>query len=247
MEKSTNTTISRIKSAMRDQRLTQAELLKRAAIYCDELHIRMNKSDLSQFLSGKVNPGYAKVLALSRALGVNERWLLGEADDPTPVLQMTEQSDDDGMNTGARIKARRQELGLSVDELASKIGKNRATVYRYENGEVENVPWGAIEALSEALKTTPVDLIGWPNEMDDRAPGDTATADTAKRGEDNTESAFRLQRYKVPDFSPKSTMIRLSPEDYHYLTVLSVATGMKKQQVLHEMVQFCKNRCVIED
>lgn len=33
------------------------------------------------------------------------------------------------MNTGARIKARRQELGLSVDELADKLGKNRATIY----------------------------------------------------------------------------------------------------------------------
>lgn len=33
------------------------------------------------------------------------------------------------MTTGDRIKQRRLELGLSVDEIATKLGKNRATVY----------------------------------------------------------------------------------------------------------------------
>ena len=39
------------------------------------------------------------------------------------------------MNTGDRIKQRRIALGLTVDELAEKIGKSRATIYRYENGD----------------------------------------------------------------------------------------------------------------
>ncbi len=34
------------------------------------------------------------------------------------------------MSVGERIKQRRQELGLSVDEVAQKLGKNRATIYR---------------------------------------------------------------------------------------------------------------------
>lgn len=34
------------------------------------------------------------------------------------------------MNVGERIKERRQYLGMSVDELADKLGKNRATIYR---------------------------------------------------------------------------------------------------------------------
>ena len=44
------------------------------------------------------------------------------------------------MNTGDRIKQRRIELVLSVDDLAEKIGKSRATIYRYENGDIENMP-----------------------------------------------------------------------------------------------------------
>ena len=44
------------------------------------------------------------------------------------------------MDVGARIKQRRIELKISADELADKIGKSRATVYRYENGDIENMP-----------------------------------------------------------------------------------------------------------
>lgn len=65
------------------------------------------------------------------------------------------------MNTGDRIKQRRIELGLSVDDLAEKIGKSRATIYRYENGDIENMPIPILEPLAKALDTTPADLMGW--------------------------------------------------------------------------------------
>ena len=44
------------------------------------------------------------------------------------------------MTIGERIKLRRQELELSVDDIAKKLDKNRATVYRYESAEIENLP-----------------------------------------------------------------------------------------------------------
>lgn len=59
------------------------------------------------------------------------------------------------MSLGKRIKERRIELGLSVDEVAEKLNKNRATVYRYENDEIENLPITVLEPLSNILKTTP--------------------------------------------------------------------------------------------
>ncbi len=40
------------------------------------------------------------------------------------------------MNVGQRIKQRRIDLGIDAEELALKIGKSRATVYRYENGDI---------------------------------------------------------------------------------------------------------------
>lgn len=66
--------------------------------------------------------------------------------------------------TGKRIHDRRITLGLSVDELAAKIGKNRATIYRYENEEIENVPVAIISSIASALDTSPAYLMGWRDE-----------------------------------------------------------------------------------
>lgn len=68
------------------------------------------------------------------------------------------------MNIGERIKKRRKELNLSVDDVANKLNKNRATVYRYESNEIENLPLNILEPLAKVLKTTPAALMGWQNE-----------------------------------------------------------------------------------
>ena len=65
------------------------------------------------------------------------------------------------MTIGTIIKNRRIEIGLSVDELANLIGKNRATIYRYESAEIEKLPINVLEPLAKALRTTPAELMGW--------------------------------------------------------------------------------------
>jgi len=67
----------------------------------------------------------------------------------------------DTSSIGKRIHDRRIELGYSVESLAEKLGKNRATVYRYESDAIENFPVSVIAPLAEALKTTPAYLMGW--------------------------------------------------------------------------------------
>ena len=62
---------------------------------------------------------------------------------------------------GNRIKLRRKQLGLSADSLAKKLGKNRATIYRYESDEIENLPLNILEPLARALGVSPAYLMGW--------------------------------------------------------------------------------------
>ena len=62
---------------------------------------------------------------------------------------------------GDRIRLRRKELGLSVDDIADALGIHRSTVYRYESDEVEKLPISALEPLSHVLKTTPAKLLGF--------------------------------------------------------------------------------------
>lgn len=71
------------------------------------------------------------------------------------------------MTTGKRIRDRRIELGLSVPELAALLGKNRATVYRYESDDIESVPAKVISELAKALSTTPAYLMGWTDDSYD--------------------------------------------------------------------------------
>lgn len=68
------------------------------------------------------------------------------------------------MTIGERIKLLRIQRNMSIDELADKLGKNRTTVYRYENGDIENLPLCVLDPLSEALGTTPAYLMGWTPE-----------------------------------------------------------------------------------
>ena len=65
------------------------------------------------------------------------------------------------MTIGERIKARRKALGMSADDLAVALGKNRATIYRYESNYIEKMPTTVLEPLAKALHTTPAFLMGW--------------------------------------------------------------------------------------
>lgn len=71
------------------------------------------------------------------------------------------------MSIGQRIKTMRLQQGLSTDELACRLGKNRTTIYRYENGDIENLPLGILDSLANALNTTPAYLMGWDIDNND--------------------------------------------------------------------------------
>lgn len=69
------------------------------------------------------------------------------------------------MNIGQRIKQRRKELKISADELGKRLGKDRSTIFRYEKGDIENLPLDILEPISEILQTTPQYLMGWEEEQ----------------------------------------------------------------------------------
>lgn len=65
------------------------------------------------------------------------------------------------MTIADRIRNRRLELGLSVDDLAKLLQKNRATVYRYESNYIKSYSPDVLESLAKALKTTPAYFYGY--------------------------------------------------------------------------------------
>ena len=60
-----------------------------------------------------------------------------------------------------RIRARREELGISQEELAKRMGyKSRSSINKIEKGE-NDIPQSKIVAFAQALRTTPEALMGW--------------------------------------------------------------------------------------
>ena len=65
------------------------------------------------------------------------------------------------MSIGSKIKQRRQEVSISVDELAQKLNVSRTTIYRYEKGEISKMPTETLEKIARILNTTPAYFMGW--------------------------------------------------------------------------------------
>ena len=74
--KEENTAI-RLKKLMDTRGLRQVDILNLAIPSCEKYDVKMNKSDISQYCSGKTEPNQNKLFVLGAALNVNEAWLMG--------------------------------------------------------------------------------------------------------------------------------------------------------------------------
>ena len=77
------TTSDRLKKIMNERRLKQVDILNMSLPFCQRFNVKMNKSDISQYVSGKVEPSQEKLVVLGMALNVSEAWLMGF--DVSPV------------------------------------------------------------------------------------------------------------------------------------------------------------------
>lgn len=60
-----------------------------------------------------------------------------------------------------RIKALRQEKGLTLEQVAKVVGVGKSTVRKWETGMIANMRRDKIADLAKALGTTPEHLMGW--------------------------------------------------------------------------------------
>lgn len=70
------------------------------------------------------------------------------------------------MTIGERIKFRREELGMSQDELAKKLGyKSRSSINKIELNHYD-LKQNKIKDIADALETTPSYVMGWDEEIE---------------------------------------------------------------------------------
>lgn len=61
---------------------------------------------------------------------------------------------------GNRIAERRSQLGLTMDDVAQKIGVAKSTIQRYEKGQIQKIKLPVIESIAAALSVNPDWIIG---------------------------------------------------------------------------------------
>ena len=71
------TTSQRLKELMDSRNIRQADILRAAEPFCIKYGVKMGKNALSQYVSGKTEPGQEKLTILGLALNVSEAWLMG--------------------------------------------------------------------------------------------------------------------------------------------------------------------------
>lgn len=65
------------------------------------------------------------------------------------------------MDIKSKLKNRRLELGLTIEDVARIVGVSGATVSRWETGDIENMRRDRIALLAKALKVSPSYIMGW--------------------------------------------------------------------------------------
>lgn len=81
-------------------------------------------------------------------------------------------SSEDYQAIAQRIKQRRTELNLSLQDVADATDMSKSTLQRYEAGSIRNIPLQKLGILAHALKTSADWLLGWTGGPDDVPPMD---------------------------------------------------------------------------
>ena len=82
----------RLKEIISLKRIKQVDILNAAKPLCEKSKIKLGSNDLSQYVTGKVEPSFKKLSILAKALNVNEIWLMGYDIPMKANIELTEKN-----------------------------------------------------------------------------------------------------------------------------------------------------------
>lgn len=107
------------------------------------------------------------------------------------------------MTVGERIKYFRNSKNMTQDDLASKTGTTKQTIYKYENNIITNIPSDKIEMIARALDVSPVILMGWDKkymEVEQQIEMETYKAAARNRIDDVATSVDEKYNAKLQEY-----------------------------------------------
>ena len=91
------------------------------------------------------------------------------------------------------IRNRRLELGLTMKELAARVGVSEGTISRWESGGIANMKRDKVALLSQVLGIPIDQLMGWEEDSQDGTPAYYMDPDAS----DLAQFLFEHPEYKV--------------------------------------------------
>lgn len=146
---------------------------------------------------------------------------------------------------GERIKELRIKLNLSADDLAELIGKNRSTIYRYENSNIEKLPVPILEPLAKALQTTPGYIMGIAEDTSSDILTDKITATVTKLNEENQNKTYQYAKNLLhfQNRTVQEVSIKYKPKELTEILVTEkVAAGVGYSYGNNEVTSFYTDR-----
>lgn len=87
------------------------------------------------------------------------------------------------MKVNELISNKRKELGLTLEEVANKVGVSKSTVKKWESGYIKNMRRDNMALLADALHISPMDLLNDNSSVNDTTGyyNDPETAELAEK------------------------------------------------------------------
>lgn len=74
------------------------------------------------------------------------------------------------LTVGERIRMLREERDMTLEDVARRLGVSRATVFKYERGDIAKIPPNRIEALAELFGVSKSYIMGWTTDKQEEEP-----------------------------------------------------------------------------
>lgn len=123
------------------------------------------------------------------------------------------------------IKEKRQELGLTYEQLGKLVGVGKSTVRKWETGMIENMRRDNIIALSKALNISPATLMGWDfkgtniNTINNYSKEEQEHLDDLRKLNDigkNKVINYTKDLIEMPKYQKESNIIKLGKKELTY-------------------------------
>ena len=113
-------TAERLKHLMAQRKLKQVDIVAMCKPFCERYGVKMNKSDVSQYVAGKSEPSQDKLVVLAMALKVQESWLMG-FDVPETAIDDKKPATPEGNELTANKKALKKLVEECPEEEAGRL------------------------------------------------------------------------------------------------------------------------------